>query len=53
MPTECSVHLHASVPCNRKHLQLQLSKSINVESSTHTNNYIEFGEKNAIKIVNT
>ena len=52
MPTECSARLHASVPYNRKHLQQQLSKSINGESSTHTNNYIEFG-KNSIKIVNT
>ena len=52
MPTECSAHLRASVPYNWKHLQQQLSKSIYGESSTLTNNYIEFG-KNSIKIVNT
>lgn len=52
VPTEGSARLRASVPYSRKHLQQRLSKSINGESSTHTNNYIEFG-KSYIKIVNT
>jgi hypothetical protein len=45
MPMESAAHLHASGPYNLKHLQLWLSKSINGESSTHTNSYIEFGKK--------
>lgn len=44
MPAEYSACLHVSGPYNRKHLQLQLSKSINGENITHTNNYIEFGQ---------
>ena len=50
-PSECSACLRASVLYNRKLLQLHLSKSINGESSTHTNNYIEFGKKMPLKLL--